>query len=141
MKTQIKHMTIVEYFKDDRPSCNHRVDNPTWNEINQAIKQMDNYCYPIVLLSCIQLSEDESCFDDEDSFNIIGGNGKLALFHFMAEWQYENSYGGEEEVRLWDSDQGYFCQEKNIIYDIELALRIVKEFYETCSYNKLDNVT
>ncbi len=48
--------------------------------------------------------------------------------------------GSEREVRLWESDQGYFCREKNVLLDIEKALRIVKTFFETASYGGLDAV-
>ena len=58
----------------------------------------------------------------------------------MGEWQYAEPGGSEREVRLWDSDQGYFCCEKNVLRDVEKVLRIVKKFYETGSYDDLDSV-
>ena len=58
----------------------------------------------------------------------------------MGEWQYAEPGGSEKEVRLWDSDQGYFCREKNVLGDVEKVLRIVKKFYETGSYDDLDSV-
>lgn len=58
----------------------------------------------------------------------------------MGEWQYENPQGGEEEVRLWDSDQGYYCREKNILTDVSKVLRIVKAFYESGSYDHLASI-
>jgi hypothetical protein len=58
----------------------------------------------------------------------------------MGDWQYENAGGGEGEVRLWESDQGYDCREKNVLTDVAKVLRITKAFYETGSYDKLDTV-
>ena len=133
-------MTIIQYFKDHRPWEAHEIETPSWLDVEQAVRNMDNYCLPIVLLSKANLSCDESCFDDEDSFNIIGGNGRIALFHFMGEWQFQRSNGGNEEIRLWDSDQGYYCEERNIIYDINHALRVIEEFYNTGSYDELNNI-
>lgn len=98
---------------------------------------MDNYYFPIVQLSCCDLKDGETGFDDEESFNIIGGTDKLALFHYMSEWQYERDSGGDEEIRLWDSDQGYFCQEKNVIYDVNIALNIISTFFQNGDYNSL----
>jgi hypothetical protein len=140
MKTPVKHMTRIDYSKDNRPWQDHRVDQPSWNDIEAAIRKMDNDCFPIVLLSCRELDEDENGFDDEDAFHAIGGNGQFALLHCMAEWQYEDPDGGERDVRLWESDQGFFCLEKNIIEDIERVLRLVKEFYQTGSYDTLDTI-
>jgi hypothetical protein len=47
MKTPVKHMTRVDYFKDGRPWYNHRVDRPNWNDIEQAIRKMDNNEHPV----------------------------------------------------------------------------------------------
>jgi hypothetical protein len=58
----------------------------------------------------------------------------------MGEWQYEDSAGGDREVRLWDSDQGYYCKEKNVLTVIERVLRITKAFYDSGSYNGLNGV-
>ena len=55
----------------------------------------------------------------------------------MGKWQYEDSSGSDEEVRLWDSDQGYFCQKKNILTDVRKVLRIVRAFYDTGTYERL----
>ncbi len=95
---------------------------------------MDNYCFPIVQLGVGDHTE------DEDEFNIIGGNGRIALFHLMGEWHYEDPNGSQEETRLWDSDQGYFCRECNVLTDIEKVLRITKAFYTTASYDDLDKI-
>jgi hypothetical protein len=95
---------------------------------------MDNYCFPIV-----QLNKTE---DDEDGgiFNILGGDGRWALFHDQGIWQYEDAEGGDDQVRLWESDQGYYCRQKNVLTDIEKVLRITKAFFETGSYDTLDSV-
>ena len=134
MKSAIHHMTITRYY-DDKAWDTKVINNPSWENVVAAIKKMDNYYFPIVQLYLI---EDEK--NSEDNFNIIGGNGRYALFHFMGEWQYEDHNGSNEDARLWDSDQRYFCKEKNVITDIEKVLRITKVFYETGSYDKLDNI-
>jgi hypothetical protein len=58
----------------------------------------------------------------------------------MGDWQYSDAAGSDEEVRLWTSDQGYFCAQRNILTDIDKVLRIVKVYYETGSYAGLDAV-
>ena len=67
-------------------------------------------------------------------------NPDISFFHQMGDWQYEDPNGGDDEVRLWESDQGYFCCEKNVLTDIEKVLRRIKVFYETGSYDNLDQV-
>ena len=128
----IHHMTIIQYFRDSRPWIAEDILSPKWQQVEHAIRKMDNYCFPIVQLN---LTEFE---DDEDIFNIMGGDGRWALFHMMGDWQYEDHSGSDKEVRLWESDQGYFCLERNIITDINLVLSITKEFYMSGSYENLN---
>jgi hypothetical protein len=129
---KIHHMTIIRYFKDNRPWISEDIVSPSWEQIEAAIRKMDNYCFPIV-----QLNPTE--YDDcEEIFNVMGGNGRWAVFHMMGEWQYEDKNGSNDEVRLWESDQGYYCKGRNIIKDIEKVLKIAKLFYETACYDNLD---
>lgn len=130
----IHHMTVIRYYRDQRPWDTEQVLSPSWPDVETAIRRMDNHCFPIVWLNCDE--ED----DAEDIFNVIGGDGRWALFHMMSEWHYEDPNGGDAEVRLWTSDQGYYCKEKNIITDVEKVLRITKQYYETGSYDGLDDV-
>jgi len=94
---------------------------------------MDNYCFPIVELNTGESDENENLF------NICGGAGQWALFQIMGDWQYEDPAGGEGEIRLWDSDQGYYCKEKNVLTDIEKVLRITKGYYDTGTYEGLSS--
>ena len=135
MESPIKYMNVIRYFRDARPWTTETTTNPTWHQVESAIRQMDNDCLPIVQLGCRDPD------DDDDSFNVIGGDGRLALFHLMAEWQYEDNSGDMTETRLWESDQGYFCHECNVIKDIEFTLRITREYFETGAYDDLDAVT
>jgi hypothetical protein len=138
MESPIRYLTIVRYYRDNRPWDTERVKTPSWSSVEQAIRQMDNYCFPIVQLTCTE--DDDSNGFEEDSFNVIGGHGRWALFHIMGEWEYEDPNGGTEDVRLWESDQGYFCQESNVLTDVEKVLRITKAFYDSGSYDGLDQI-
>lgn len=135
MASPIHHMTVIRYYRDGRHWDDQEVRSPNWSDVEAAIRQMDNYCFPIVQLNCTEFE------DDEGIFNIIGGDGRWALFHMMGEWQYDDGSGRKGDVRLWDSDQGYFCQECNVLTDVEKVLRITRRFYETGSYDQLDDVT
>ena len=127
-------MTSIRYYRDGRHWDAEQIDSPSWADVEFAIRRMDNYCFPIVEL---KTTDDE---EDENIFNICGGDGRWALFHMMGAWQYTQPGGSNKEVRLWESDQGYYCREKNVLTDIEKVLHIVKAFYETGSYDHLDSV-
>ena len=137
MNIAVKHLSYLEYFKDKDFPLEHEESKPSWETVESAIRQMDNVLFPIVALSCFDLSNQPEGFEDENSLNIIGGNGKYAITHRYGEWQYEKKNGETQEVRLWESDQGYFCKEKNILVDIEEVLKFVKKYFETGDYSQL----
>ena len=130
----IHHMTVTRYYRDGRPWDATRVERPSWVEVELAIRRMDNYCFPIVQLNLTAYD------DDEAIFNVIGGAGRWALFHMMGDWQYADAEGSNSDARLWDSDQGYFCKEKNVVTDVEKVLRITRAFYRTGRYEGLDHI-
>jgi hypothetical protein len=127
-----RHLTIVHYPPGEH-WMNLEAALPTWEAASAAILKMDDDEYPIVQLSWKDV---ESCFDDDESFNIIGGRAVgFALFEFFKGWEFDDPTGGDEDVRLWQSDQGYFCQRRNIIANVEDALTLARVYFETGSYN------
>ena len=137
MASPVHQMTVAQYDTEGRSLGPERVIEPTWNDVEAAIRRMDNYCFPFICLNTDALDpEDEGL----DSFWIIGGGGRWALLQASGDWQYEDAAGGNEEVRLWDSDQGYFCKQKNILTDPSKVLRITRAYYDTGSYAGLDSV-
>lgn len=137
----IRSMAVMKYYRDARPWDADLVPLPQWPQVEEAISRMDNYCFPIVLLSRLDFESGADVFEDEEAFNIVGGSGRYALFHMTGDWQYEDPNGGAGEVRLWESDQGYSCQERNVLTDLQEVLRIVHRYYETGSYSGLTGLT
>lgn len=129
-----RHLTVLHYPPRQHWHC-VEIREPSWEEVSAAIRQMDDAEFPIVQLSW---NDVDSCFDDEASFNIIGGPPTgFALFEFFPGWKFDDPGGGDEDVRLWQSDQGYFCKRRNIIVDIALVLKLSKVYFETGSYDEV----
>jgi hypothetical protein len=122
------------YYRDNRPWDAEIIRWPSWADVESAVRRMEDYCFPIVHLNP---TED---VDYEYKFIVVGGAGRWAVADYMGEWQYEDPAGSDKETKLWSSDQGYYCLEKNVLTDIEKVLRITKAFYDTGSYDGLDAV-
>ncbi|MCB9614089.1 MAG: hypothetical protein H6721_25670 [Sandaracinus sp.] len=131
MPSAIHHLTILHY-PPQGGWTSEDVIAPTWSRVEQAIRRMDDVEYPIV-----QLHPSD---DDEEgaSFHVLGGNGRWVLFDLFGAWQYEDPKGGDADVRLWQSDQGYFCKERNLVHDVDRVLRITKAYFDTASYEEVD---
>jgi len=126
-----RHLTIVHYPPGEHWTC-QEVASPRWEDVSAAILKMDDNEFPIVQLSWKDV---ESGFDDEESFNIIGGLVQgFALFERDPGWEFDDPAGGDEDVRLWQSDQGYFCKRRNIVVNVEDVQTLARIYFETGSY-------
>ena len=133
-----KHLTIVRY-----PPGEHwqlvEIAQPLWLDVSAAITKMDDDEHPSIQLSWKNVS---SGGEDEESLCIFGSSAVgFAVFEFMGRWQFEDPRGSNEEVRLWQSDQGYYCKRKNIIADVGDALMLAKVYFETGSYEPLERAS
>ena len=101
MAGAIHHMTVIRYYRDERPWDADVIRLPPWPSVEAAIRRMDNYCFPIVQLNAVE--DDES----EDVFFIFGGDGRWALAQRMGDWQYERQSGKpSESFNNDESDHG-----------------------------------
>jgi hypothetical protein len=126
-----RHLTVVHYPPGEHWTC-QEVVSPRWEDVSAAILGMDDNEFPIVQLSWKAV---ESGFDDEESFNIIGGRVPgFALFECVPGWEFDDPAGGDEDVRLWRSDQGHFCKRRNIVASVEDVLTLARIYFETGSY-------
>ena len=79
-------------YRDGRHWDLERIHSPAWSDVERAVRRMDNYCFPWVQLN---KTDDDT---DESIFNVMGGDGRWALFHIMGDWQYEDPAGSDEEA-------------------------------------------
>jgi hypothetical protein len=133
MASPIRLLTVSRYHREGHGSEADHVASPTWADVEAAVRRMDNYYFPFVSLSVHDDPED----DRLEAFWVVGGGGRWAMLRASGDWQYERPGGGEQDVRLWDSDQGYFCKAKNVVTDIDEVLRVTKAFYDSGSCESL----
>ena len=65
---------------------------------------------------------------------IIGGNGKYALREVDDGWAYHDPVGGEEEVDVQTSGEGYRCPASSVCTDLARVLQIARRFCETRTF-------
>lgn len=137
MASPIRTLAIIRYYRD-RPGWDcELVPDPDWPSVDAALRRMDDFCFPIVLLSLLRCESGDEAFEDEDAFNVVGGSGRFALFQMTGPWKYIDPRGSRARARLWMSDQGYFCEEREVLTDVDLVLRIVRTYFETGGYESL----
>ncbi|KMO27480.1 hypothetical protein VQ02_33200 [Methylobacterium variabile] len=114
------------------------VAQPTWDRVEQAIRGLDDCEHPIVQLSRCDVA---TCMDDEASLNIVGGaDVGYALFATMGAWLFEDPSGSSEPVRLWQSDQGYWCERRNLLVSVEDVLHLVWAYCDGRSFSEMTQI-
>jgi len=99
------------------------VVRPSWEQVQAAIRRMENFCYPILTIATDP--------EQQHALFIVGGPRRFAVADLTGTWQYERPDGGKDEVRLWASDQGYYCRERNLIHSRRKVLDLARAFFET----------
>ena len=109
----------------------HDLSDPTWDQIEIALRRLDQFSYPYVWLLLGQ-AEDWGRMEEEGYLNIIGGNGtycvdgatpldgrrRLSMSH----------HSREKRVNVWLSDQGFSSEERFVCKDIETVIRVARHF-------------
>ena len=98
---------------------------PDWSALENEIRSMDRHAKPIIW---ILTSEDNP---ESDCFAITGGQNvyHLQICDSEGDWkQAVNPAGGDAEVEIWTSDQGFTTQ-KRFTWDTGSALTIVEWYW------------
>ncbi|PXA90212.1 hypothetical protein DMC25_08320 [Caulobacter sp. D4A] len=126
-----QHMTLFRYPPQDGSRL-IEIDAPTWPQVREAVERLDDQEFPIVQLDA---NAADSCVDIEGAFNVFGGRGSgYAVFENMGVWRFLWPEGSDEEVRLWQSDQGYFCERRALLTDLGDVLELAEAYFNTGSY-------
>ena len=107
----------------------HTVQDPTWKDIENAIRNMDPDRFPAVQLH-------RSGDAPEELFCVIGGAGKWYLVDSVLRWEFSDPNGSEELVLIWE-DEDMECKQRNLLSEQARVLRITKRFYDTGSFDEL----
>ncbi len=125
----IKNLTYSVYDNEGIEHKEYNVNNPSWNEIETIIGKLDRFHYPLIILNVT---------DNEDGglMMITGGN---ELYHISVQensifWVLFFENKNSEIKVVWESDQGFECEDFYLIEDLKDVIKIAKYYYE---FNKM----
>ncbi len=124
-----KFLHVTEYPRSGWGYTTQEIKNPSWQEIESAIRRLDKYCFPFIWIFLTDNTE------DIPDFQIIGGKGDYWMsgnVNGYNERRYSNpSVEGEDrEVCVWESDQGFSDYESTICHDLEEVLQATRYLCE-----------
>src|SRR4051794_7639485 len=136
MRALVARMNCTRYDRgtsgDPVPRLSEVVDHPSCAQVQAAIRRMEYYCHPIVTIAT-DAEEQHAPFGRQWSAPVRRGRS----YRDMA---FARSDGFDREVRLWASDQGYYCRERNIIRSRRKVLDLARAFFETGDFAKVAEV-
>jgi hypothetical protein len=117
----------IPHSPEGEPAAPDYLYDPTWEQIEQSIRGLNQRTHPLIRLWTGEPEESRG-------LEIIGGNGKYALRDVDDGWVYHDPAGGEEEVEVQTSGEGYPCPASSVCTDLTQVLQIARRFYETGAF-------
>lgn len=125
-KMIVKLLRVTIYAVDGPGYWAEDITDPTWGDIEAAIRRLDRDRFPFVWLFREACAEEDALYD----CSVLGGEGAYAVdCRTDGMWyRYRGAPDAGGEVVLWRSDQGYTAATRGVCRDIETVLRAVRYF-------------
>jgi hypothetical protein len=125
-------LDVVVYESAGGPWHAQEVPDPTWEQVEEAVRRLDRHLYPFVILRL-----DEEVVNDQQ-LEIMGGRGAYWVAGTIGDYYQRRLHDpnrGQERVRVWTSDQGFAESAMYLCSDVEVVLRAARYF---CEHGDLD---
>jgi hypothetical protein len=123
------HLLRVTIYDDDGWTWRtEEIREPTWADIEAAIRRLDRFHYPFVWLYRSAVAEE----DANPEFNVLGGDGEFAMDTTIATsyHRYYDQSPGDELIEIWCSDQGASFEKKYCCPSLDSVLHATRYFCE-----------
>jgi hypothetical protein len=121
-------LEVARHRGGSSPAKLRPYSNPSWDDIEQSIRQLDGDAYP-----SLHLSRDQA--GRHLSLNVLGGRRGYVL-HEPGEdgWVYYDSSKGDEEIEVCTSGKGYVAPAFYVCKDLDKVVKIVHRFVESGTF-------
>jgi Immunity protein Imm1 len=134
------HLLRVTIYDDDGWTWRtEEIQEPTWADIEAAIRRLDRFHYPFVMLyrSTVAKLDITLEFSDAPDFDVVGGEGEFAMEATTDSscHRYYDQSRGDELIEIWRSDQGVSFEKKYCCPSLDSVLKATRYF---CEHGALD---
>jgi Immunity protein Imm1 len=128
-----KVLDVVEYADDGVRNRTTKTASPTWAQIEAAIRRLDRFHFPFLFLWPTEDARKHYVDGDCEVFEVMGGEGVYWIAGSLDGYfqrRFLNPEGGDEDVVVWTSDQGFGAADRHICRDVEVVLRAARYYAE-----------
>ncbi|HEV2239381.1 MAG TPA: hypothetical protein VGR57_22185 [Ktedonobacterales bacterium] len=131
---KVKRLDITVYESDGWTWRTDEIRNPSWHDVEAAIRRLDRFRYPFVWLF---LNAEANLFDDPYEFSVLGGEGEYFIDGHADDhhWRWYDPSRQGEPIEVWRSDQGATFDAEMCCPSLETVLQVTRHF---CEYGTLD---
>jgi hypothetical protein len=126
----IRAIHITEYHTAAGPYNCSFIREPSWNEIEFAIRRLDRNLFPFLWL----YHEFEALEGELPDMDVVGGCGEYAIKVNQKDGSVLSAVDltrSENRIDIWVSDQGASLPEYELCPNVEKTLEIVRLFCES----------
>jgi hypothetical protein len=130
------HAQVLEMIEYDEKGMHFRttkIPRPAWVQIESAIRRLDRFRLPYLFLWPTEEASKHFVDGDCEVFEVMGGEGVYwfaGSFDGYYQRRFLNPAGGDDDVVLWTSDQGFGDAELHICRDVEVVLQAARYYAE-----------
>ena len=127
----VECLEFVVYSPSGWGHKSYKVPDPSWDEIEHAIRRLDRHEHPWVFLWATR-DETRQNHNDGELLEIVGGNKAYWIagtFNGYFQRRLDHPDNGEEDVQVWTSDQGFADSKRHICDDVELVLNAARFYF------------
>lgn len=127
-----KELEVIVYPEGRYEWHSEATKNPTWAQIETAIRKLDRAEYPFLHVYLPRSDRDSDLW----GLDVIGGNGEYGLSgtdgRRRERWSFRDPSrpNGPELINIWVTDQGAAFEETYLCNDLPTVLRVCKHFAE-----------
>jgi hypothetical protein len=136
----VKALECWSYRPDGRFRGPEKVAQPSWEEIEAAIRRLDRRTHPILFLWPTENEADHMVNEFCERFEVLGGEGlywTAGTFDGYFQRRFLDLAGGEQDIEIYPPtiEQGFGDQERYVCRDIEVVLRAARFYAENGGFD------
>jgi hypothetical protein len=122
-----KLMRVFEYDETGWNCRKSNIINPTWNDIEAAVRRLDKFRFPFLWFFYSERVDTYAAAD----FEVVGGDGEFVVAGSIEGYTQRRlrfPHHPKRIIQIWLSDQGCEMDDEFVCWDVDEVLKALHSF-------------